>query len=480
MSLDRLFTFPTELKNSTERKKWIQAFNRADEKKTHLLKEPKKCHRVCSDHFKDGEPTVENPTPTLKLGTKKNRSSGTPRPGPDKRRRVEVTSSPNETNVPEPQIADNLHVNDASSNDTAPSASSNQQLEEDVLNQLQERIKQLELENARLRKQSQNDKARMAKLNKTKVSHVNLLTTDGDVRYYTGVPNKETFYAIHESVAKYVRKRWKGKSSLSTKVKRKFTKSPRKFGPQRMLCSEDEMLLTLIRLRLGLLRKDLADRFAISQSLVSQIFHSWLTALSKVLGKLIWWAPKENVAMSKPSRFNKLPQIRSIIDATEFHIETPKDPKIQACCYSSYKHHHTAKVIVCCAPNSTITFLSKVYGGRASDKACLMESGLLDMHDPHDMTQTDKGFGIENECAERMLYLSIPPGLRGAAQMTSENVKRTSEVANLRILIEQVIRRIKTFRMLKNEIPITLLPHLEKMVIVCAAITNLWQPIYKD
>ncbi len=402
-------------------------------------------------------------------------------PRPTKRKRVDTPPVPPETStsseaetstLSNPQDSQCSHIN----NDTTQ----NQQV--DMVKLLEEKIKQLELENARLQKQSLADKARCVKLKKTmKISHANLLKEDGDVRYYTGIPNKATFYAIHERVAKYVRRRWKGKASISsTKVSRKFTKSPKKFGPERMLCSQDEMLLTLIRLRLGLLRKDLGDRFAISETLVSQIFHSWLTALTKVLGKLIWWAPKENIALSKPSRFNKLPNIRSIIDATEFFIETPKDPKVQCCTYSSYKHHHTAKCIICCAPNSTITFISKVYGGRASDKACLLDSGLLDLHDPYDMTQTDKGFDIENECAERSLYLSIPPGLRGAAQMTSENVKKTMEVANLRILIEQVIRRIKTFRILKNEIPITLVPHLEKMVIVCAAITNLWVPIYSD
>ncbi len=477
-----MFTFPTKKKNPIERDKWITAFDRADEKRSWDFKQPRPCHRVCSDHFVDGRPTAENPTPTLKLGTSaKKRSHVTGRP--EKRPRVDPTPS---TSTESPQNSHNdipVHNegfdSDGSSTDSAPETEQNVNSHIDALN---ERIKQLELENTKLRKQRLEDQARMIKLKKAmKVSHANLLESDDDVRYYTGVPNKGTFYAIHSAVARFVKRRWKGKSSkLSTKVRRKFNKSPRKFGPDRLLCSEDELLLTLLRLRLALLRKDLADRFAVSLSLVSQIFHSWLTALAKVLGKLIWWAPIDNVATSKPSRYNKLPNIRSIVDATEFPIETPKDPKIAHCCWSAYKHRYTAKCIICCAPNSTVTFLSHVYGGRASDKDCLMESGLLDLHDPNNMVKTDKGFQIENECAERLLHLSIPPGLRGEAQMSSANVQKTMEVANLRILIEQVIRRIKTFRILKYEIPISLVPYLEKMLIVCAAITNLWVPIYTD
>ncbi|MCP6362800.1 transposase family protein, partial [Klebsiella pneumoniae] len=67
---------------------------------------------------------------------------------------------------------------------------------------------------------------------------------------------------------------------------RKFTQSPKKFGPKRILKSKDEFLLTLMKLRLGCLNKDLADRFDISESLVCQIFHSWLTAMSKILSNL--------------------------------------------------------------------------------------------------------------------------------------------------------------------------------------------------
>ena len=52
-----------------------------------------------------------------------------------------------------------------------------------------------------------------------------------------------------------------------------------KRGPPRKLELHDELLLTLMRLGLALLEGDLAFRFGIYQSLVSQIIHTWVVVL---------------------------------------------------------------------------------------------------------------------------------------------------------------------------------------------------------
>lgn len=63
--------------------------------------------------------------------------------------------------------------------------------------------------------------------------------------------------------------------------------------------------------------------------------------------------------------------------------------------------------------------------------------------------------------------------------MSAAAVKKTKLIANRRILVEQVIRRLKTFRILKNELPISALHHIDDVIHVCAALTNLKEPIYK-
>ena len=88
----------------------------------------------------------------------------------------------------------------------------------------------------------------------------------------------------------------------------------------------------------------------------------------------------------------------------------------------------------------------------------------------------DKGFKLSDECAHRFIYYASPPGRTGAAQMTPSGLRKTKHIANLRILVEQVIRRLKTFRILAMEYPIDMLK-LFDVVCICGALSNLRKPI---
>ena len=57
--------------------------------------------------------------------------------------------------------------------------------------------------------------------------------------------------------------------------------------------------------------------------------------------------------------------------------------------------------------------------------------------------------------------------------------KENKDNANNPIIVEQVPSRLKTFRILKCELPITLIGHIDDIVIVCSALCNLKEPIYK-
>ena len=123
------------------------------------------------------------------------------------------------------------------------------------------------------------------------------------------------------------------------------------------LNSHDEFLLTLIRLRLGLLNEDVADRFHISLTKSSFIFTTWIKLLSKLLKKLVAWLPQEAVRDNLLEAFIKTENNKCcvVLDCAEGFIERPKPLDCQAATWSDYKHHNTIKSLVGISPPGFIS-----------------------------------------------------------------------------------------------------------------------------
>ena len=181
-----------------------------------------------------------------------------------------------------------------------------------------------------------------------------------------------------------------------------------------------------------------------------------------------------------PNRFRKFNNLIGIIDCSEVFIETPKNLEFQSSSWSEYKHHNTVKFLICVAPNSSITFISKAYTGRISDKKITQECNFLDEIPAHCSIMADKGFNLSDECTARNIHFIIPPGKRGSSQMSPSSISKTSSIAQVRILVEQVIRRIKTFKLLANEMSISMLSNIDDILVVCAALCNFENPLYND
>ena len=156
-------------------------------------------------------------------------------------------------------------------------------------------------------------------------------------------------------------------------AKRTYTYTPR----SKILSHKDEMLLTLMRIRLGLLNEDLADRFGISPTICSNTFTTWIKVLGKIFGDaLVVWLPRELIRDNLSEIFAKTghAKCRVIIDCSEVFTERPKSLLNQASTWSDYKHHNTIKFLI-----GITSFLSDCYGGRSSDKFITGDSGFYDL-----------------------------------------------------------------------------------------------------
>ena len=304
-----------------------------------------------------------------------------------------------------------------------------------------------------------------------------ILMDDAKVKLYTGLPSKDVFNGLFGSFGDKVKKicRWKGPAE--TVHRNVFTNTRKANKP--FLSAKEEYFISLFRMKTMLKAEIVGDLFGISRTTVSQICFTWWKFMASQLKPLLSNPSDEAHRTLLPIAF-KTPEynkVQHIIDCTEVFTETPKNKKNQATLWSNYKHHNTCKYLVSITPNGFINFASKGFGGRASDRQIVEQSGFMNEIRRGEKVMADKGFNISDLLALKHADIVIPPGRRGAFQMHNKDVKKTKNIANRRIRVEQVIRRIKSFNMLKYEVPIKLLHVLDEVFIVSCAICNMMPPI---
>ena len=107
------------------------------------------------------------------------------------------------------------------------------------------------------------------------------------------------------------------------------------------------------------------------------------------------------------------PSCVSIIDCFEVFTERSADHLAKAQSYSNYKHHNTVKFLISLAPNGVISFKSKGWGGRVSDKVLTENCGIMKNLLPGDEILADRGFNIEDSVGYYGASLKMPPFTRG-------------------------------------------------------------------
>ncbi|XP_037528669.2 uncharacterized protein LOC119405915 [Rhipicephalus sanguineus] len=241
------------------------------------------------------------------------------------------------------------------------------------------------------------------------------------------------------------------------------------------------LLLFLMKMKHGLTFAALGALFSVHRTTASRVFYAVLDVLhAKTQGWLVWF-PREVVQETMPPSFKeKYPTCRVIIDCTEVPIEMPPEVSEQVNCWSSYKSNFTLKFLVGVAPCGFISYVSEVFGGRASDTYITANCGLLDLLEKDDLVLADKGFPhIRCDLESRQVSLEMPPFAHMNEQFTASEVARTYKIASHRIHVERCIQRIKVFNILSGRLPQELRRHVDKIVSMCCILANMQKPIFK-
>jgi hypothetical protein len=124
--------------------------------------------------------------------------------------------------------------------------------------------------------------------------------SDEEIRFWTGFPSYSSLqyfinYLVLPNVSKI--KYWGANNKEDSQD------DAIKCGPKRAMGPEDELFMTLVKLRQGSATQDLAERFHISPSHVSRIFITWINILFNILTSIDIWMSKKKVKQTLPRAF---------------------------------------------------------------------------------------------------------------------------------------------------------------------------------
>jgi hypothetical protein len=249
---------------------------------------------------------------------------------------------------------------------------------------------------------------------------------------------------------------------------------------RRCLNWKTEYLVFSVYCRVGMTQRQIAGLFGVSDTLVSDIIYQWANFLNDGLSTMFPTPTRSQLLHAYPQRYIRaFGDARGFLnlDASEVNTQDSHDIDVHSTLLSNYKKHVTVKHLAGCDPIG-VTFRDSVppYGfpGSVSDSIATERSGILDCIPFGMRVEVDKGFLIENLCAERGIGCDRPPKkIKGQTQMSAEDTALTQKIGNTRIVIEQVNGGAKMQgRYFNGVIPILQLSMAPLLLRVCYLMQN--------
>ena len=97
------------------------------------------------------------------------------------------------------------------------------------------------------------------------------------------------------------------------------------------------------------------------------------------------------------------------------------------------------KFLIAITPQGVISFVSKGWGGRVTDKHLTENCGLLSNLQPGDMILADRGFTIQDLVGLYCAEVKVPLFTRGKKQLSHSEIVSAQRLSRVRIHVERSI-----------------------------------------
>jgi hypothetical protein len=167
---------------------------------------------------------------------------------------------------------------------------------------------------------------------------------------------------------------------------------------------------------------------------------------------------------------------RVVLDCTEIKVQRASNCDLQSMNFSSYKNCATVMGLVGITPDGVGCFFSDLMPGSTSDNEITIQSGVLDQVEPGRGVMTDRGFAIQDTCAEKGLYHFAPPMLE-EEQFSITQCTKTFDIAHLRIHVERFIGKMRNWHILSQVWPLNQYDLLNPTWKVIGFLVNMGPPV---
>ncbi len=214
-------------------------------------------------------------------------------------------------------------------------------------------------------------------------------------------------------------------------------------GRTRRLAPYQEVLLTLLYLRHNVSHEVVGALFGVSADTSENTFHEVILVLQQVCPSSRWEAEKR-WQKGQPS-WQPTEKDRLLIDSFETPIRRPSDEARQRRTYSGKKKRHTLKTQVVTDAKGEILEIDPGHRGPKGDLR-IYEESAVDQRYPEAEKTADKGY--QNAVHPT---LHTPHKKPKGGELTPQQLEENRRLAQQRIYVEHGIRRIKGWRILRDE-----------------------------
>jgi hypothetical protein len=210
--------------------------------------------------------------------------------------------------------------------------------------------------------------------------------------------------------------------------------------------TRNRLLMAMIWLRVYPTYEVLGFIFDLDKSNICRNLKGVLTVLREQLGDEVKWPDQARRKQKMDQFMQEFPEVAAIVDATEQPTQRPKNPEAQKNHYSGKKRRHTLKTQIVVGPDGEIMDHSATVPGAKHDKKLYDESGMSDRLNDDEAMMGDSGFqGIQQD------HLAVLPDKKPkGGELTDTQKARNRRISHYRIVVENTICQLKTFRVLAH------------------------------